>query len=374
MTAIPLTIKWGKETIEIPSFVPAAGVKSLKKELEDKTGVPIDRMKLMAKSKGLWKGVLKDDFDLTSLDWGSVKPPLTVLLMGSGATIAGPTTKTVFIEDLAPDEIAKVVEPSGLVNLGNTCYLNSVVQCLRAIPSLRSGLLSYHSSNTVSANAMLMSSLTDTLQRLDRQATAVEPAALVQATKMVFPQFAQRGPHGHPMQQDAEEFFSGVLTAAARELSSETAMRAALGSTDDLLGADNLIDAVFGMKMKETLTCDELAAVEIDDDMATDTSSALVEQAVVSYDLHRKLVCNIQGGSDAAAQANVSHIAEGIQLALSGKIEKQSDVLGRNAVWTRTQRIARLPKVLTVQFGRFYWKATPDSQDHTGGENECSCS
>jgi len=28
--------------------------------------------------------------------------------------------------------------------------------------------------------------------------------------------------------------------------------------------------------------------------------------------------------------------------------------------------LARLPPVLVVQFGRFYWKETPDSQDHTG--------
>jgi ubiquitin carboxyl-terminal hydrolase 14 len=51
---------------------------------------------------------------------------------------------------------------------------------------------------------------------------------------------------------------------------------------------------------------------------------------------------------------------------LQGKTEKHSDVLGRNAVWTRKQRISRLPPVITVQFGRFYWKATPDSQDHAG--------
>ena len=53
-----LEIKWGKETIKF-DFVVAGGVKGLKTELEEKTRVPSDRMKLMAKSKGLWKGVLK---------------------------------------------------------------------------------------------------------------------------------------------------------------------------------------------------------------------------------------------------------------------------------------------------------------------------
>jgi len=92
----------------------------------------------------------------------------------------------------------------------------------------------------------------------------------------------------------------------------------------------------------------------------------MVEPPVKSFDLHRKLVCNIQGGSDGTAQTNVSHLAEGIALSLNGTIEKRSEVLGRDAMWTRKQRIARLPPIITVQFGRFYWKATPDSQDHAG--------
>ena len=30
---------------------------------------------------GLWKGVLKDDFDLTSIDYAKVKAPIQILLM-----------------------------------------------------------------------------------------------------------------------------------------------------------------------------------------------------------------------------------------------------------------------------------------------------
>ena len=56
------------------------------------------------------------------------------------------------------------------------------------------------------------------------------------------------------------------------------------------------LDDLFGIKMEETLTCDELdsSAMEVDGE----TQPMGVEPPVITSDLHRKLVCNIQGGSD----------------------------------------------------------------------------
>lgn len=48
---VALDVKWNKDSFKV-DFVIAGGVKGLKTELEEKTGVPADRMKLMAKSKG----------------------------------------------------------------------------------------------------------------------------------------------------------------------------------------------------------------------------------------------------------------------------------------------------------------------------------
>eukprot|EP00586_Coscinodiscus_wailesii_P018411 CAMPEP_0172495218 /NCGR_PEP_ID=MMETSP1066-20121228/64693_1 /TAXON_ID=671091 /ORGANISM="Coscinodiscus wailesii, Strain CCMP2513" /LENGTH=151 /DNA_ID=CAMNT_0013266741 /DNA_START=146 /DNA_END=597 /DNA_ORIENTATION=+ len=141
----PILVKWGKESIDM-ELKPANGVKGLKAELEERTGVPCDRMKLMPKSKGLWKGVLKDDFNLLTINFPtalSKSNPLQILLMGSATKLVAPKQKTVFIEDLPPEEAAKhTPEPSGLINLGNTCYLNSVMQCIRRVPQLRAALRS----------------------------------------------------------------------------------------------------------------------------------------------------------------------------------------------------------------------------------------
>lgn len=312
--------------------------------------------------------------------------PLNLLLMGSAAELTGPKTKTVFLEDLPPEEIAKVQEPSGLENLGNTCYLNSVVQSLRAVPQLRRALESYiPAGGSTSVHSLFLTSLKDTYYQLDRTANAVAPSTFVRATKMAFPEFARTGPNGAPMQQDAEEFFSGLINIGAGELKEDRQIKAALpfSTPESLGGATNLIDALFGLKMEETLTCDEFddkgtAAASLDDTMqvengteenittAAAAAAGAIEPAVKTYDLHRKLVCNIQGGSDGSAQTNVGHLAEGIGLSLNGTIEKRSEVLGRDAMWTRKQRIARLPPILVVQYGRFYWKPTPDSQDHAG--------
>jgi ubiquitin carboxyl-terminal hydrolase 14 len=318
---VSLKIKWNKENYDNVAFDPSSGVDGLKTIVYNLTHVPKDRQKLMA--KGVWTATLKDDFDFTNC--AGLKDGVVVLVMGTAEVVVAPVQQTTFIEDMTTEQkaLAGATMPAGLVNLGNTCYLNSVLQSFRYLPELRSTL------NSEKSLPGLVASLRDLFNQLDRSSTGVPPFPFLGALRGAYPIFGATGEGGRPLQQDAEEAFGALMTS----------MKTALPTK---------VHDIFEIEIEEQLHCTE----------------STEEAVVTKHDTLNKLVCNIRGGS--GATVNIDHMIEGLRLGLEDTVEKHSSVLQRDALWMKKQRMNSLPKYLSIQFMRFFWKATPESADHAG--------
>ncbi|KAF3858133.1 hypothetical protein F7725_011334 [Dissostichus mawsoni] len=321
MPVYTVNVKWGKEKFDAVELNTEEPPMVFKAQLFALSGVQPDRQKVMVKG-----GTLKG---------------MTLLMMGSAEALPEePAVRPMFVEDMTEEQASALELPCGLTNLGNTCYMNATVQCLRSVPELKTALRRYagalRSSGASAPSQYITAALRDLYETMEKTSSSLPPIILLQFLHMAFPQFAEKGDQGQYLQQDANECWlqmMRVLQQKLEPLEPETPMEtesesaAASASTKK-----NLIDQYFGVEFETSMKCTE----------------AEDEEPIKGKENQLQLSCFIN--------QEVKYLATGLRLRLQEEITKMSPSLERNAMYIKSSKLSRLPAYLTVQMVRFFYK------------------
>ncbi|KAI9282662.1 hypothetical protein BY458DRAFT_552270 [Sporodiniella umbellata] len=313
MPKISVNIKWSGKKFENMELDTDESPELFKTQVYSQTGVPPERQKIMVKG-----GILKDTTDLNQLN---LKNGHTFMVMGTAGELPKAPPKPIqFLDDLTEAELMEALDiPAGLENLGNTCYMNATLQCMKVMPELQTSLEKYeHTISSGDNRANLVASLRDLFKSLSKTSEGFPPLVFWQMLRQTFPQFSQTGQGGVPMQQDAEECWSELVTVLKNKLP----------QTD----SKNFIERYMTGQLESVTSCEE----------------APEEEKTVSNDEFNKLSCHIS--------INTNYMIHGIVESMNETIEKASPTLNRTAKYQRKNRVSRLPHYLPVQFIRFFWK------------------
>ncbi|KAH3733814.1 hypothetical protein DPMN_040249, partial [Dreissena polymorpha] len=330
MPMFKVSVKWGKEKFSDIECNTDEPPEVFKAQLFALSGVQPDRQKVMMKG-----AVLKDD------GWGGMKlkDGAMLLMMGTADDLPqAPPKKTLFMEDMSEQQLASALEvPAGLTNLGNTCYMNATIQCLRSVPELKESLKKYTGSLTAGGAIVPADSITaglrDLVIAMEKSGQSIPPIVFLQVFHMAYPQFAEKSEHGGYQQQDANECWVEIVRCLQQKL---PALKESPEQSTAATASRGFMDQYFSGEYDVTMKCEET-----EEEPVTRTTEKFLQ-----------LSCFIE--------KDVKYMHTGLRSLLEEHITKNSASLGRDAVYKKSNKIKRLPAYLTIQFVRFYYRKRED--------------
>lgn len=289
-------------------------------------------------------GMLKDNTPLASLNASQGQ---TFMLIGTAGPLPqAPIKALTFVEDMTDSQLAMATrQKAGLTNLGNTCYLNSTLQVLRAVPELQVALGRFTGGlGGQDGEASLTASLRELYKSMNQTTEPFPPFAFLSILRQIAPQFAEMarpsgagamaGMGGGYAQQDAEEVWVRIINALQNALPGLPPRASASASSSSAATTDN-------RTFVQQFMTGEMS-------IKRSTKEAPEEPATHSRENFSILQCNISG--------TTNEMTSGISDSLTQNLEKRSETLGREAVYDEERRISRLPAYLACHFVRFYWR------------------